>query len=260
MAAFRHANVLGVKVSAINIPLALEVIDTWINNREHNYVTITNVHAVIESQFNENVREALNHAGMVTPDGMPLVWINHWQGNRDVRRVYGPDLMLAVCEKSAETGYRHFFYGGADGVPELLKEKLVQRFPHLQVVGCYSPPFRPLTPEEDHEVIQIINDSGADIVWVGLGAPKQEIWMSAHLGKIQAPVMVGVGAAFDFHAGLKSQAPAWMQRSGLEWFYRLITEPRRLAKRYLIYNPIFVALITLQMLGIRKYELPAHVE
>lgn len=260
MAAFRHANVLGVKVSAISIPLALEVIDTWIKNREHNYVTITNVHGVVESQRDEKIRDIHNRAGMVTPDGMPLVWANHWQGNRDVRRVYGPDLMLAVCEKSAEAGYRHFFYGGADGVPELLKEKLVQRFPHLQVVGCYSPPFRQLTDDEDRDIIRMIDESGADIVWVGLSTPKQERWMDAHLGRLQAPVMVGVGAAFDFHAGLKSQAPAWMQRSGLEWFYRLITEPRRLAKRYLINNPIFVALITLQMLGIRKYELPAHVE
>jgi N-acetylglucosaminyldiphosphoundecaprenol N-acetyl-beta-D-mannosaminyltransferase len=127
----------------------------------------------------------------------------------------------------------------------------------LQVVGCYSPPFRQLTPEEDHDIMRMIDESGADIVWVGLSTPKQERWMDAHLGKIQAPVMVGVGAAFDFHAGLKSQAPAWMQRSGLEWFYRLITEPRRLAKRYLINNPIFVVLIALQMLGIRKYEIPA---
>lgn len=260
MPTFRHANVLGVKVSAINIPLALETIDTWIKNREHHYVTITGVHGVMESQRDEKIRDIHNRAGMVTPDGMPLVWVNHWQGNREVSRVYGPDLMLAVCEKSAQTGYKHFFYGGAEGVPELLKQKLVERFPHLQVVGCYSPPFRQLTPEEDRDIMRMIDESGADIVWVGLSTPKQERWMDAHLGKIQAPVMVGVGAAFDFHAGLKSQAPAWMQRSGLEWFYRLVTEPRRLAKRYLINNPIFVALITLQMLGIRKYEIPAEVK
>jgi N-acetylglucosaminyldiphosphoundecaprenol N-acetyl-beta-D-mannosaminyltransferase len=167
--------------------------------------------------------------------------------------------MLAVCEASKEKGYKHFFYGGMEGVPELLKEKLTARFPHLQVVGTYSPPFRALTPEEDAAICQQIDDSGADIVWVGLSTPKQERWMSSHIGKFKAPVMVGVGAAFDFHAGLKKQAPKWMQKRGLEWFFRLVSEPRRLGKRYLINNPKFIGLVALQMLGVRRKPLPDYV-
>lgn len=256
----QFANVLGVKVSAINMTLALETIDKWITTREKHYVTITGVHGVIESQRDPEIRRLHNEAGMVTPDGMPMVWANHWQGNKHVSRVYGPDLMLATCEQGLEKGYKHFFYGGADGVPELLKEKLTERFPGLQVVGTYSPPFRPLTEEEDQEIIQMINDSGADIVWVGLSTPKQERWMGAHVGKLDAPVMVGVGAAFDFHTDRKPQAPAWMQKRGLEWFYRLVTEPRRLGKRYLINNPTYMFLMGLQMTGLRRYELPPEVQ
>jgi N-acetylglucosaminyldiphosphoundecaprenol N-acetyl-beta-D-mannosaminyltransferase len=253
------ANVLGVKVSAVNIPLALEIVDEWIQNKAQHYVTITGVHGVIESQRDPEIRKIHNQAGMVTPDGMPMVWANHLQGNKQTSRVYGPDFMLAVCEASKEKGYKHFFYGGAEHVPGLLKEKLTEKFPHLDVVGTYSPPFRALTEEEDAEICKMIDDSGADIVWIGLSTPKQERWMSAHTGKIKAPVMIGVGAAFDFHAGLKSQAPKWMQKSGLEWFYRLITEPKRLGKRYLINNPTFLGLAFMQAAGLRRYELPSDV-
>lgn len=252
----KNANVLGVKVSAVNMQIALETIDSWIKDREQHYVTVTGVHGIMESQRDPQLRDIHNAAGLVTPDGMPMVWYNHWQGNKYVDRVYGPDLMLAICEQSEVEGYKHFFYGGAEGVPELLAERLKEKFPKLDVVGTYSPPFRPLTAEEDVEICKMIDDSGADIVWIGLSTPKQERWMSAHLGKIKAPVMIGVGAAFDFHAGRKSQAPHWMQRRGLEWFYRLVTEPRRLWKRYLINNPTFVTLAAMQALRIRRYELP----
>jgi N-acetylglucosaminyldiphosphoundecaprenol N-acetyl-beta-D-mannosaminyltransferase len=252
------ANVLGVKVSAINIPMALAIIDDWIKHREQHYVTVTGVHGIIESQRDPHIRNIHNEAGMVTPDGMPMVWANQLQGYRHVSRVYGPDLMLNVCEASAKTGYRHFFYGGAEGVPELLKEKLIARYPHLQVVGTYSPPFRPLTDDEDRMVCRMIDNSGADIVWIGLSTPKQEHWMYNHLGKIKAPVMIGVGAAFDFHAGLKTQAPGWMQRSGLEWLYRLLSEPRRLGRRYLVNNPTFLALALLQGLRLRRYQVPLN--
>ena len=143
-----------------------------------------------------------------------------------VERVYGPDLLLACCQRSVSTGYRHFFYGGGTGVAERLIERLQSRFPGLQVVGSYSPPFRALSPEEDAEVIRRINAAKPDMVWVGLSTPKQERWMSEHRDRLTAPVLVGVGAAFDFHAGLKRQAPRWMQRSGLEWLFRLLTEPR----------------------------------
>lgn len=232
--------ILGVGVSAIDMSMALATIDGWIARRTPNYVCVTGVHGVMESQADERLRQIHNAAGMVTPDGMPLVWLSRWRGQRHVDRVYGPDLMLACCEQSQQRGHKHFLYGGGDGVAELLASRLVARFPQLQIVGTYTPPFRPLTAEEDADVVSRINASGADIVWVGLSTPKQERWMADHRDRVQAPVMIGVGAAFDFHAGLKSQAPYWMQRSGLEWFYRLLTEPRRLGRRYLVNNPSFV--------------------
>ena len=253
--ATRFVNVLGVKVSAIDIPAALDIINNWVQTGKQNYVTITGVHGVMESQRSPKIREIHNEAGLVTPDGMPLVWVSHLRGFKQVKRVYGPDLMLAVCNASAEHGYRHFFYGGNNGVGDMLAERLREKYPQLQVVGTYSPPFRPLTAEEDQAIVDQINQAKPDIVWVGLSTPKQELWMSSHLGRVNAPVMIGVGAAFDFHAGLKKQAPAWMQKRGLEWLFRLVTEPRRLWKRYFLNNPSFIALIVMQQLGLRRYEI-----
>jgi N-acetylglucosaminyldiphosphoundecaprenol N-acetyl-beta-D-mannosaminyltransferase len=237
-----RVDVLGVQVSAITMDDALDTFDRWITEGHREYVCVTGVHGVMESRRDERLRQIHNRAGLVTPDGMPLVWWSHARGERDTRRVYGPDLLLACCERSITTGYRHFFYGGGDGVASLLARRLSKRFPGLQVAGTYTPPFRPLTREEDADVVQRINDSGADIVWVGLSTPKQEYWMADHVGRLDAPVLVGVGAAFDFHAGLKAQAPKWMQSSGLEWLFRLGTEPRRLWKRYLVNNPAFLYL------------------
>ncbi len=248
-------NVLGVGVSAVSMKQALTRIDAWIAQRHPNYICVTGVHGVMESQQDEDLRQIHNHAGMVVPDGMPLVWLGKLHGHSHMTRVYGPDLMLALCERSVERGYRHYLYGGAEGVPELLAERLGQRFPGIQITGTYSPPFRPLTPEEDETIVQRINQSHPDIVWVGLSTPKQERWMAAHVGRVSAPVLIGVGAAFDFHAGLKPQAPRWMQRSGLEWFFRLLTEPRRLWRRYLINNPKFVARVAMQLGGFQRYSL-----
>ena len=250
-----RTNVLGVGVSAINIPLTLEVIEGWIKRREAHYVCVTGVHGLMESQQDENLRDIHNRAGLVTPDGMPLVWLSRLNGLKYVDRVYGPDLMLALCERSLHEGYRHFLYGGGEGVADLLASKLRERFPGLDIVGTYTPPFRPLTEEEDESITDRINSLGADVVWVGLSTPKQERWMAAHVGRLAAPVLIGVGAAFDFHAGLKKQAPYWMQRSGLEWSFRLLTEPRRLWKRYLSNNPRFVGLVVGQWLGFKKYHL-----
>ena len=177
------------------------------------------------------------------------------RGYKFVDRVYGPDLMMAVCEHSLAKGYRHFFYGGAIGTPELLKQKMAARYPGLQVAGTCSPPFRALAPGEDRIIVNEINAGEPDIIWVGLGTPKQEYWMAAHLGMVNAPLMIGVGAAFDFLAGIKKQAPRWIQRSGLEWFFRLMTEPGRLWKRYLINNPLFIILLLGQLLRITHYRL-----
>lgn len=250
-----RTNVLGVGISAVNIPTAVEIVKGWISRREPNYVCVTGVHGVMESQKDENLKAIHNRAGLVVPDGMPMVWLSRLAGFGSVDRVYGPDLMLALCAASEQSGVRHYFYGGKDGVPEMLAERLSTVFPRLQVAGMLSPPFRPLGEREDAEIVDRINGASPDIVWIGLSTPKQERWMSAHLGRITAPAMIGVGAAFDFHAGLKRQAPHWMQRSGLEWLFRMLTEPRRLAGRYLANNPRFVWRIALQLVGLRAYVL-----
>jgi N-acetylglucosaminyldiphosphoundecaprenol N-acetyl-beta-D-mannosaminyltransferase len=253
-------NVLGVGVSAISMSDALAAIDIWVTTRAPNYVCITGVHGVMESQSDPQLTDIHNRAGMVTPDGMPLVWLAWLYGLKAVERVYGPDLFLEVAARSPRRGYRHFYYGGGEGVAELLATRMRQRYPELRIVGTCTPPFRPLTPEEDQAIIERINASGADIVWVGLSTPKQERWMAQHLGRVSAPVMIGVGAAFDFHAGLKSQAPRWMQRSGLEWAFRLATEPRRLGRRYLHNNPRFVIRALAQRTGLRRYPWPPGVQ
>lgn len=250
-------NVLGVAVSAIDIPRTVSQIGDWISTRTPQYVCISGVHGVMESQDDPSLRAIHNRAGLVTPDGMPLVWLGRLAGHGDTTRVYGPDLLLACCAESERRGWRHFFYGGGAGVAALLAERLRAQFPTLQVAGTYTPPFRPLTDAEEAEVAARIAQSAADIVWIGLSTPKQERWMAAHVGKVDAPVLIGVGAAFDFHAGLKRQAPRWMQRSGLEWLFRTLTEPRRLWKRYLKNNPRFVWRVTMQHLGFARYELSA---
>jgi N-acetylglucosaminyldiphosphoundecaprenol N-acetyl-beta-D-mannosaminyltransferase len=253
--ALQRVNVLGVGVNPVSRAQAVAVIEDWIAAKDRQYVCVSGIHGVMESQRDEDLRAIHNAAGLVVPDGMPLVWLSRLQGFHQVERVYGPDLLLSCCGRSLATGHRHFFYGGGPGVPERLIERLRGRFPGLIVAGGYSPPFRALTPAEDTEVVNRINDAQPDIVWVGLSTPKQERWMAAHRERLTAPVFVGVGAAFDFHAGLKRQAPRWMQRSGLEWMFRLLTEPRRLWRRYLRNNPLFVCYIVLQGLGLRRYEL-----
>ena len=185
------------------------------------------------------LRDVHNAADMVTPDGMPLVWLGRLFGHRHVTRVYGPDLLLELCAATAIPGLRHFFYGGGEGVAEILTSRLRERFPALVVAGTCTPPYRPLSAAERATIIETIEASRPDIVWVGLGAPKQERWMAEFAPNLRIPVLIGVGAAFDFHAGVKPQAPRWMQRSGLEWLFRLATEPRRLWRRYLLSVGVF---------------------
>jgi N-acetylglucosaminyldiphosphoundecaprenol N-acetyl-beta-D-mannosaminyltransferase len=246
--AISRANILGVEVSAIDMEITLNTIEAWIARHEPHYVCVTGVHGVMESHRDEALRRIHNAAGLVTPDGMPLVWLSRLMGFPHVQRVYGPDLMLAVCERSARQGYRQFFYGGAPGVVEKLATRLQSCFPDLQVAGLYSPPFRSLSPAEDAAVVEHLNAASPAIVWVGMSTPKQERWMAEHVGRLSAPVLIGVGAAFDFHAGVKKQAPQWMQKNGLEWLFRLLMEPRRLWRRYLINNPWFLWLVLHQAL------------
>lgn len=256
----QRVNVLGVGVSPVNMAEAVATMEAWIEGREKHYVCVTGVHGVIESQRDSRLREIHNKSGMTVPDGMPLVWLSRSAGHRNVSRVYGPDLMLAFCEASARHGHRHFLYGGEEGVADALGKRLEERFPSLVIAGTYCPPFRQLTAEEDADIVALINASRSDVVWVGLSTPKQERWMAEHRDALDAPVLVGVGAAFDFHTGRKKQAPAWMQRSGLEWLFRLLQEPRRLGRRYLINNPTFVSLLAMQRLGLKRYESPWDAE
>ncbi len=250
-----RVNILGVGINAITLSQVLNQISTWIETQSQHYISVCTVHTVMECQQSKTMRQAVNEAALATPDGMPLVWLGKWHSQVEVTRVYGPDLMLALCQLSVERTYTHYFYGGADGIPKLLARRLSQRFPGLKVAGVYSPPFRPLTVAEDAKIIEQINQSEADIVWVGLGTPKQDLWMAAHRHQLTAPILIGIGAAFDFHTGRIPQAPHWMQRTGLEWLFRLWQEPGRLWYRYLIYNPLFILLILAQTLGIRQYSL-----
>jgi N-acetylglucosaminyldiphosphoundecaprenol N-acetyl-beta-D-mannosaminyltransferase len=253
MSLLPRINVLGVGISAINLQQAVGEIERWIAIGARHYVNVCNVHTVMECQRAPTLRDIVNHSGLSTPDGMPLVWLTRWHGHRSAARVYGPDLMLTLCDRSQTTGHRHFFYGGAPGVAERLTTRLQQRFPALVIAGRHTPPFRPADTAETSDVIEAINAARPDIVWVGLGTPKQDYWIARHRAVLEAPVLIAIGAAFDFHAGLLPQAPVWMQHLGLEWLFRLVHEPRRLGYRYLVYNPRFVANALLQVTRLRRF-------
>lgn len=247
-------NILGVPVAATHMQEAVDRIFGWVTDPTPGYVLLTGVHGIMESQRDPELLEIHQRALMCAPDGMPTVWLGWAHGHETMDRCYGPDLMLEVLSQSVERGTRHYLYGGDVGVAEQLRDRLVERFPGLQVVGAECPPFRPLTEDEDAQVIERINGTKADMVWVGLSTPKQDRWMAAHAGRIDAPVLLGVGAAFDFHTGRVRQAPRPIQRAGLEWAFRLTMEPRRLWRRYLYSNPRFIIKATAQFLGLRRYS------
>lgn len=246
-----RVDILGVQVSAIDMQAAIAVLDTWIKTSSSRYVCVTGVHGIMESRRDPGLRDIHNAAGLVTPDGMPLVWMARWLGFPNVGRVYGPDLMRHMTELSARRGYRNYYFGGRPGTAERLRSAMQQAYPGLQVVGTFSPAFSAPSAAEDQAIVDAINEAAPDIVWVGLSTPKQERWMAEHRGRLNAPLLIGVGAAFDFLSGEKRQAPAWMQRNGLEWLFRLATEPRRLAGRYLRNNPRFLLLAARQLLKSR---------
>jgi len=237
-------------VDATSYEDATERIVLWARRSESRYVCLGVVASVMESLDSPSYHAALEAADLVTPDGMPLVWMLRWLGARSATRVYGPDLTLAVLKQAEAAGIPIGFYGSTSEVIEHMVRNLRRRFPGVRVVFAEAPPFRPLTPEEDERTTSAINAAGVRILFVGLGTPKQDRWMHAHRGRVQA-VMLGVGAAFDFLAGMKPQAPRWMQRSGLEWLFRLATEPRRLWRRYLRQNPRFAVLAVAQILRAR---------
>jgi N-acetylglucosaminyldiphosphoundecaprenol N-acetyl-beta-D-mannosaminyltransferase len=241
----QKVNVLGVEVSAIDPQGAIGRIREWIESDLRHYVCVRDVHGIMQSQRDPDLKRIHREAGMVTPDGMPLVWSGRLAGATWMRRVYGPDLMLGVCGESEGAGWRHFLYGAGDGVADELAANLRNWFPEIQIVGTHTPPFRDLTDDEVQHTAEMINSANPDIVWVGLSTPKQERWMSRFRGLLDAPVLVGVGAAFDVHAGRVPQAPMWMRSSGLEWLFRLSVEPRRLWRRYLGVIPSFLIQIAL---------------
>ena len=250
-----RVNVLGIGLSVLNLDSALAAISAALANKIKGYICVTGVHGVMESQGDPALRGILNRAFLNTPDGMPMVWAGKLRGHREMNRVYGPDLMNLVCDWSRQKNYTHFFYGGADGVALELKRRLEEKFPGLKVVGTYTPPFRALNADEEAELVRTVAALKPDMIWVGLSTPKQERFMAQYGPKLAATLMFGVGAAFDFHAGRVRQAPRWMQRSGLEWFFRLCCEPKRLWKRYLKNNPIFLWKFFCQLAGVKKYGL-----
>ncbi len=239
--------ILNTRVDVTSYEDACDRIQNWALNKTSCYIVAANVHVVMSGYWKHSFQCIVNGAALVTPDGMPLVMGLRLLGIKDQQRVYGPDLMLAWCDRAATLGMPIYLYGGTDSMLEKLKHNLKQRFPGLTIAGSYSPPFRSLTPVEEMADIERIQASGAPVVFVGLGCPKQEEWMARQQDRLQA-VMIGVGAAFSFHSGEVSQAPRWMMARGLEWLYRLAMEPGRLWKRYLINNPAFVLLFGWQLL------------
>lgn len=235
----QRVDVLGVHVSTLDLPTTVEEIARWIRDGERQYVCVRDAHGVMLAQKDEAFRQIQNRSGLTTPDGMPMVWSGRWAGVKEMRRVYGPDLIQAVSERAAREGWRFFYYGGTNGVAEDLAAEIERRAPGVVNVGTYTPPFRQLTLDERSDIVEMINRSEADIVWVGLSSPKQEYWMHDVRPELNAAVLIGIGAAFDMLTGRVRQAPRLIQRSGFEWLFRLLMEPRRLWRRYVLNLPRF---------------------
>jgi N-acetylglucosaminyldiphosphoundecaprenol N-acetyl-beta-D-mannosaminyltransferase len=246
--------ILGVKVHATSMDRALSRLERAVEQGEKGYVCVTGVQGVMEAQMDPSLKDIINRALLNIPDGRPTVWVGWLRGLVQMRQVTGPTMMLRICALSPEKGYKHFFYGGNNGVADQLKEALTQRFPGLNVVGTYTPPFRPLTAEEEAELIRKVAEVKPDFFWVGLSTPKQERFMDQYSAKLDAKVMVGVGAAFDIHTGRIKDAPYWMKLTGVQWMHRIYQDPKRLWKRYLINNPKFVYRIVLELFRIGRQE------
>ena len=250
-------NVLGVAMSGMDLEVATRAVLEACEQRRKGYVCVTGVHGVTEAQKDEEFRQILNGAFLNTCDGMPLVWLGRRKLGRQVQRVYGPDLMLAVMEATRDGKCSHFFYGGAPGVADALREAMDKRFPGVRIVGTFCPPFRVLNEDEETALLANVEAKQPDLFWVGLSTPKQERFMAAYLPRLATTVMFGVGAAFDFHTGRMKEAPRWMMRAGLQWFHRLCSDPRRLWKRYCVIVPTFIIRVFLQLTGLKKYPLSA---
>jgi N-acetylglucosaminyldiphosphoundecaprenol N-acetyl-beta-D-mannosaminyltransferase len=249
-----RANILGVGIDAVDLPMAIKRVEAWIDTRNPSYAIFRDAHGVMLCRHDARLRRIHKRAGLVGADGMPLVWLVRWQNYKSVRRVYGPDFMTEFCRSTSQKRYRHFFYGATLGTIERLVARLREQVPDLQLAGALAPPFGTLTGKDDAAVVAAINAARPDIVWVGLSTPKQEYWVAEHRGRLTAPALMAVGAAFDFNSGEKPQAPRWMRKSGLEWAFRLCSEPKRLARRYAAHIPAFVFLAVLQAVGLKKFR------
>lgn len=244
--------VAGVRIHAIRVADVVSTIDTWIARSHADYIVLTGAHGVVEMQSDDELRDINNRAGLTTPDGMPVVWFAKLKGHKNIEKVYAPDVMVETFQFGLTEGYRHFLYGGEEGVADELARRLRERYPGIRIVGTYCPPFRPLDDREVGQIVRVINDADPHIVWVGIGCPKQERWMQRFRPLLRAPVLIGVGAGFDFLSGRKPLAPRWVQHSGFEWLYRLLSEPRRLWPRYARVVPLFLYVAMRDLLAVRR--------
>lgn len=240
--------ILGVHISRLTLDRAWQAITQLIDQGVQEYICVAPVSTIMECQDNGAYCDVVNQAILVTPDGMPIVWLAKLKGLQDVKRTYGPELLPKVVDLGRSKQLRHYFYGATDAVLNQLKKTLLERYPDANIVGMFSPPVREVGEIEDDTILDKINEAEPDIIWVGLGSPKQDFWMAHHRAKLRAPLLVGVGAAFDFLAGVKPQAPQWMRSIGLEWLFRLSCEPGRLWRRYVFGNTRFVYLIIKRLL------------
>lgn len=250
-----RANVLGVGVHALDLDLAAQLVLDAIAGGRKGYVCVTGIHGIVQATRDPQFRRALDSAYLVVPDGMPTVWVGRMQGYAKMDRVFGPDLFLEVCKRSVETGSSHFLYGGNPGVAEKLEQNLRAWFPSIRVAGTDTPPFRPLSSAEGRSLQEKLRRASPDILWIGLSTPKQERFMAEYLPLLPCKIMIGIGAAFDYHTGRLKDAPRWVKRSGLQWLHRLCQEPKRLWKRYLVNNSLFLTKLALQVSGVKRYEL-----
>ena len=246
----KRFRVLDCSIDAVEMGQGLDLVLQRISERTGGYVCFSNVHTVVTAINDRRLREITNHSFMSMPDGKPLSVVGRLKGVHNLGRGGGPDFMPLLLEKGA--GLRHYFYGSTDEVLRALCAKVAAKYPDIEIAGAYSPPFRRLSQEEQAEILEQINATRPDVIWVGLGAPKQEYWMSEFFEQLKPAVLMGVGAAFDFHAGMLSRSPAWMRQAGLEWLYRLMQEPRRLWKRYLVTNSLFMFYLLLDVMKIRR--------
>jgi N-acetylglucosaminyldiphosphoundecaprenol N-acetyl-beta-D-mannosaminyltransferase len=251
----RQVNVLGVGVHAVDMDNAALILEALIRQRTKGYVCLTGVHGIMEAQRDTSLKTIFTEATLVAPDGMPTVWMGRLKGFPAMDRVFGPDLMVDIIGRAEFRSCIHFFCGGEPGVAESLRDEMLRRFPWAKITGTHSPPFRPMTSTEEKEFVSKIQSLQPDIIWVGLSTPKQERFMARYLPMLETKLMIGVGAAFLFHTGAIQDSPDWVKRAGLQWLHRLLQEPSRLWKRYLLNNPLFIVYAFLQIIGWKRYTL-----